>query len=53
MLNVRIPRAALGMSGSDTFYFKVADDVGDPSQIMNYYTSGSSLPLGRLSFQYG
>ena len=40
------------MSGSDTFYFKVADDVGDPSQIMNYYTSGSSLPLGRLSFQY-
>ena len=52
VLNVRIPRAALGMSGSDTFYFKVADDVGDPSQIMNYYTSGSSLPLGRLSFQY-
>lgn len=52
VLNVRIPRAALGMSGSDTFYFKVADDIGDPSQIMNYYTSGSSLPLGRLSFQY-
>ena len=53
VLQVRIPRSALGLSASsNTFYFKVADDVQNPSDIMSYYTSGSSLPMGRLSFQY-
>ena len=53
VLQVRIPRSALGLSASShTFYFKVADDVQNPSDIMSYYTSGSSLPMGRLSFQY-
>ena len=53
VLQVRIPRSALGLgANSNTFYFKVADDVQGPTDIMNYYTSGSSLPMGRLSFQY-
>ena len=53
VLQVKIPRSALGLgASSNTFYFKVADDVQGPSDIMNYYTSGSSLPMGRLSFQY-
>ncbi|MDD6203523.1 MAG: hypothetical protein PUC05_00795 [Firmicutes bacterium] len=53
VLQVRIPRSALGLGQQDNaFYFKVADDVTNPSEIMNYYTVGSSLPLGRLSFQY-
>ena len=33
-------------------YFKVADGVEDPGEIMNYYSSGRSLPLGRLSYEY-
>ena len=53
VLQVRIPRSALGLgANSNTFYFKVADDVQGPTDIMNYYTTGSSLPMGRLSFQY-
>ena len=33
-------------------YFKVADGVSNPSDIMDYYCSGCSLPMGRLSFEY-
>lgn len=53
VLQVKIPRSALGLGANDnTFYFKVADDVTNPSDIMNFYTTGSCLPMGRLSFQY-
>ena len=34
------------------FYFKVADGVADPAEIMDYYATGRSLPMGRLSYLY-
>lgn len=52
VLQVKIPRSALNLGSSNTFYFKVADGVQNPADIMNFYTTGSSLPIGRLSFQY-
>lgn len=52
ILQVRIPRSAVGLENSNSFYFKVADGIEKPDDIMDYYVSGSSLPMGRLSFRY-
>ena len=50
---VTIPRSALGLGAEDnTFYFKFADNITLADDIMDYYVSGKSLPVGRLSFQY-
>jgi DNA-binding beta-propeller fold protein YncE len=52
-MQVRIPRKSIGLNnGENEFYFKVADNISKPSDIMDYYISGISLPLGRLSFSY-
>ena len=51
-LFVEIPRSAIGLAGSAEFYFKVADDVEDTDEIMDYYVTGKSLPMGRLSYKY-
>ncbi|MBS6475432.1 MAG: hypothetical protein KH354_05565, partial [Clostridiales bacterium] len=53
VMQIRIPRAAIGLGAEEnTFYFKVADGVELPQDIMEYYVSGRSLPMGRLSYQY-
>ncbi len=52
VMQVSIPRAALGLETASDFYFKVADGVENPAEIMSYYASGRSLPVGRLSYLY-
>ncbi len=52
VLQIAVPRAAVGLEAGGDFYFKVADGVADPAEIMSYYESGRSLPLGRLSYLY-
>jgi hypothetical protein len=47
-----VPRSAAGLSNADKFYFKVAMGVTHPSDIMDYYKSGSAMPMGRLSYSY-
>jgi hypothetical protein len=47
-----VPRSAVGLADGNKFYFKVAMGVTEPSDIMNYYTSGSAMPMGRLSYMY-
>lgn len=47
---VSFPRAALGKFSK--FYFKIAMGVKSPSDIMNSYLTGSSMPMGRLSYLY-
>lgn len=50
---ITVPRSAIGLSANNNiFYFKFADNITQPSDIMDYYISGKSLPVGRLSFQY-
>ena len=50
---ITVPRSALGLSQNDnSFYFKVADNIEKPSDIMDYYVSGCSVPMGRFSFRY-
>lgn len=52
VIQLSIPRSAIGLSNGGKFYFKAAMDVAGPSLIMNYYQSGSSMPMGRLSYMY-
>ena len=52
VMQISVPRAALGLDEGGDFYFKVADGVADPAEIMDYYATGRSLPLGRLSYLY-
>lgn len=50
---VKVPRSALGLGENEnTFYFKVADGVENYKDIMDYYVTGRSLPMGHLSYQY-
>ncbi len=52
-MTVKVPKSALGMEENDfEFYFKLADNITEPHEIMDYYISGKSLPLGRMSYQY-
>ena len=44
--------AGTGAAGNNRIYFKVADGVEDTDEIMNYYITGMSLPMGRLSYEY-
>ncbi len=53
VMQVKVPRASLGIASDvNRFYFKLADGIENPSDIMDYYISGKSLPLGRLSYRY-
>ncbi|MDR0699153.1 MAG: hypothetical protein LBG28_08065 [Tannerella sp.] len=47
-----VPRSAVGLSAANKFYFKVAMGVENPSDIMDYYKSGSVMPMGRLSYLF-
>lgn len=53
-MQLAIPLADIGVK-CDSFgiRFKVADSVENPDNIMDYYVSGSTLPLGRMSYLYG
>ncbi len=52
-MTVKIPKSSLGMGKNDyEFYFKLADNITEQIEIMDYYVSGKSLPLGRMSYQY-
>ena len=52
-LQIKVPRSALGLNAQDNnLYFKVADGVENPSDIMDYYVTGDSFPMGRLSYRY-
>lgn len=51
-MQIAVPRSAVGLNNSNEFYFKVADNITNPSDIMDYYVSGKSFPLGRMSYRY-
>ena len=49
-----VPLSALGLSGDDCrVQIKVSDNVTHYDDIMDYYVSGDSAPIGRLSYSYG
>ena len=54
LMQIAVPLSALGLIAEDcAIEFKVADHVTHDDDIMDYYVSGDSAPLGRLSYSYG
>ena len=54
-LQLAIPRAALGLPQGTTrtrFDFKWADNIKQPGNIMDFYTSGDVAPEGRFMYRY-
>ncbi len=50
----RVPLAALGLTADTcTVQIKVSDNVTNYGDIMDYYVTGDSAPIGRLSYSYG
>lgn len=50
----KIPLEKLGLTENNCYIeFKVTDNITKPDDIMNYYVSGDSAPIGRLSYTYG
>lgn len=49
---ISVPRNLIGMENETQFYFKAADSVAVPDDIMEYYVSGSVMPMGRMSYEY-
>lgn len=49
----QIPRSALGLTeNAFGFTFKVADGIQEESNILDYYVSGESFPMGRMAYIY-
>lgn len=54
VVQVKVKLSDIGLSANDVyFYFKVCDNITVQSDIMDYYVSGDSAPLGRLNYTYG
>ncbi len=54
LMQVAIPLSELGLTATNcSFEFKIADHVTGYDDIMDYYVTGDSAPIGRLSFSYG
>lgn len=53
-MSIVVPMGTLGLQkGAVHFFFKAADHVARPDDIMDYYVSGDSAPIGRLDYEYG
>jgi hypothetical protein len=53
IMQISIPLKAIGQkAGNIALTLKVADHVTDYANIMDYYVSGDSAPIGRLGFLY-
>lgn len=54
VMQVAIPLQHLSLApGKCQIEFKVADNVTNFDDIMDYYVTGDSAPIGRLSYSYG
>ena len=51
---VSVPLSSIGKTAKNlAIEFKVSDNVTNYDDIMDYYVTGDSAPIGRLSFSYG
>jgi len=51
-LMLEVPKATLEIKGQATLSLKVTDHIASPDDVMDYYVSGDSAPIGRLSYSY-
>ena len=52
VMQIKVKRADLGISGDFTVNFKVTDGVMLENDILNFYTSGDVAPCGRFKYSY-
>ena len=52
LMELKIPAAALGLSGDVHFNFKLSDNMQTDGDIMDFYKSGDVAPGGRFTFVY-
>ena len=52
VMQVSIPRSVIGINKYNDVEFKITDHITNPEDIMDYYVSGESFPLGRLRYAY-
>ncbi len=53
VMQIEIPRSMLGVADGDfRITFKVTDSIEEPDNILDYYVSGESFPLGRMAYMY-
>ena len=51
---VKVPLSALGLSADDySIEFKVTDNVKNDKDILDFYCTGDSAPIGSLCYQFG
>ena len=54
VMQISIPLQALGLSANNCYVqLKISDNVTHYDDIMDYYVTGDSAPIGRLSYTYG
>ena len=52
MLQLALPRNMIGMEKAVNFNFKWVDNTQEDGDIMDFYKSGDSAPIGRFSFVF-
>lgn len=51
-LSLIVPRQITDTGKDFDMYFKITDSIEKPAEILDYYVSGCSAPLGRLAYTY-
>lgn len=51
-ISFAIPKTMLGIGDEFTLKIKATDNVANPADITDYYVSGDSAPIGRLSYTW-
>lgn len=52
IMQVRVPRRNIETNSTCDIEFKIADNVTEYKDVMDYYVSGDVMPLGRLRYGY-
>jgi hypothetical protein len=52
VMQLAIPRSLIDVNDNVDIEFKICDNVTHPEDVMDYYISGDSMPIGRLHYGY-
>jgi hypothetical protein len=51
-LEIKVPKAMLGISGEPDFEFKWSDNMQNDGDVMDFWLNGDAAPTGRGSYHY-
>ena len=52
MMEIKVARKDLGMTGALDFEFKWSDNMQEEGNILDFYVNGDCAPGGRFNFVY-